>query len=204
MKEEEEESKDGFNRISIDEDEEISSDRVKNWKEDFRCPLCKSLLRSPKTCSKCDSLFCTKCIYQVICKDPKCQKCLCPKCKDIWSMGETPKIIKHMIAALQIKCNFCGEEFNEEIIRVHTITCKERMGNKNPLPVRKGWLLKERPAFYGGWQKRFIILAERQLIYYVEENNLESLRGQINFDEVNSVVQYKSDAQFRYIYIYIL
>ncbi len=198
-----EESKDGYNRISIEETEEITSDRVKNWKEEFRCPICKCLLCHPKTCGKCQSLFCSKCIYQFICREPQCQKCLCPKCKDIWSLGETPEILKQMIAALQIKCNFCLERFDEEVIRVHTITCKERMESKTELPIRKGWLLKERPTFYGGWQKRFFVLAERQLIYYAEENKLDSIKGNINFDQVNAVVEYKSDCQLMYIYIYI-
>ena len=45
----------------------------------------------------------------------------------------------------------------------------------------KGILYKQSPNFFTGFQKRFVILADKKLSYYAAEG--EPAKGAINFDD---------------------
>lgn len=62
------------------------------------------------------------------------------------------------------------------------------------LETKVGFLLKKSPSLFGQWQKRFFMLKDRRLKWYLAKKNRSSMvqRGVINFDEFTCRVQMKS------------
>jgi len=56
------------------------------------------------------------------------------------------------------------------------------------LPAIEGYLKKQRPGLLHIWQKRYIILANKKLLYY-KDKNLEKFLGCIDFDLISVKIQ---------------
>ncbi|EAR92499.2 zinc finger, C3HC4 type (RING finger) protein (macronuclear) [Tetrahymena thermophila SB210] len=116
---------------SIEIDDIINQEELKNFLDDLKCPICINIIEDPKTCINCEANFCAQCIQQWVSHQGEKQ---CPCCRDqgqerfLYSRerdnrfsvrfhGDNhsqakyvtcPKIFKKMLSTIQVTCHNKG------------------------------------------------------------------------------------------------
>ena len=93
------------------------------------------------------------------------------------------------------------QSFQNSILRPDDGTPKKRLTHINEIPESsslvtgmkemRGYLEKFSPALLKGWQRRYVILKDHKLKYYLdfEEQHLQAPQGVINFDNFQCSVE---------------
>jgi WD40 repeat protein len=89
--------------------------------EEYICLICHSISMKPKECSKCNAIFCTKCIDRSL-----LSKNTCPGCQKVFTGKPVSGKLLNILNLTQIKCpnDKCQEDsIKLEFITQHLKTC---------------------------------------------------------------------------------
>ena len=96
----------------------IVKDAVYNaFKGAITCPLCSNILIDPIMCTKCQKVYCQRCINEWSKKEKKCPN-NCEELKIQKCIGKNDILFK-----LNFKCEACGKNFNYEKAIKHLKKC---------------------------------------------------------------------------------
>ena len=96
----------------------IVKDAVYNaFKGAIICPLCSNVLIDPIMCTKCQKVYCQRCINEWSKKEKKCPN-NCDELKIQKCIGKNDILFK-----LNFKCEACGKNFNYEEAIKHLKKC---------------------------------------------------------------------------------
>jgi hypothetical protein len=88
---------------------------------DFQCCVCLNLVLAPKSCSKCEKLFCSDCLEKCLQYDLKCVHC-----REKFLIKNLTRIELKILNKFQINCPipYCHEKFYYEQFQNHLMNCK--------------------------------------------------------------------------------
>ena len=94
----------------------VESEISKLLKDSIICPLCKNIFINPVFCTKCQKVYCKKCIDNLDKKSKKCHNSNFQKCL----------IKKDILSKLKFKCQVCEDEIDYYDVVKHYKTCKSK------------------------------------------------------------------------------
>jgi len=91
--------------------------------DNYFCKICFSLIKNPKSCEKCEELFCSLCLKDCLAKKNECPLCRQKPFKE----NKISKIVKNTLNDIELFCPLeCNQIIKMENFKKHIIECQKR------------------------------------------------------------------------------